>query len=159
MKLFLLRHADADTEAATDAERHLSGKGEDQARRVGEFCKRHGFVPDAILTSPLRRTRQTARAVAVALGREVEVVPWLSCGATPEGTLRQLTARKFSSVMLVGHEPDTSALAGFLMGAEGIGVIHVRKASLTLLEVVALLQGGGRLEFSIPVRLMGPGGE
>ncbi len=154
MQLYILRHADADTEAATDAARTLSEKGEEQAREVAQFCSKHGIQPDVIFASPLIRAQQTAKPVAKELRLEVTTARWLACGATPEGILAELSASKnVSAVMLVGHEPDLGHLIAHLLGGER-GSIHVRKASLTLVEVMAPRTGGGRLEFSIPVRLM-----
>ena len=64
MQLFLLRHAEAEPEAATDEMRALTAKGSKQAESVGKFCLKHGFVPEIILTSPLTRAEETARLVA-----------------------------------------------------------------------------------------------
>ena len=155
MQLYLLRHADADTRAATDDERTLSEKGEQQALRVADFCKARGLKPDAILASPLPRAQQTAKPVAKAFSMEVTTARWLACGAVPAATVAQLAERKsLHAVMLVGHEPDMSRLVAHLIGAENGDVIHIRKASLTAIEVVAFQAGGGVLDFSIPVKLM-----
>ncbi|MBV8586412.1 MAG: histidine phosphatase family protein, partial [Verrucomicrobia bacterium] len=80
--LFILRHADADTEAPTDAERSLSEKGMDQARKIGRFLRDQGVQLDHILTSPLVRARQTADLVAGELGRSdlVAYVDFLAIG-------------------------------------------------------------------------------
>jgi len=154
MLLYILRHADADTEAATDAARTLSEKGEEQAREVARFCTRHGIRPDVIFSSPLIRAQQTARPVAKEIGMEVTTADWLASGARPEGILAQLAEiRDARIVMLVGHEPDLGHLIAHLTGAER-GSIHVRKASLTLIEVLLPKKGRGRLEYSVPVRMM-----
>ena len=85
---------------------------------------------------------------------EVTTARWLACGAKPDGILAELAAvENVPAVMLVGHEPDLGNLIAHLLGAER-GSIHVRKASLTLVEVLLPRKGGGRLEFSMPVRLM-----
>ena len=154
MQLHILRHADADTKAATDSARTLSGKGEEQAREVAQFCRAQGIQPDVIFASPLIRAQQTAKPVAKELNVEVTTAPWLACGAKPEVILAELAGLKnVSAVMLVGHEPDLGNLIAHLLGAES-GSIHVRKASLTTVEVLLPRKGGGRLEFSIPVRMM-----
>jgi phosphohistidine phosphatase len=154
MKLFLLRHADANTEAANDDDRALSEKGKKQAQRVARFCERNDLKPALILASPLKRAQQTASALSDTLHIELETAPWLACGATPEGTLQQLAGRKLPSVVLVAHEPDMSLLVAHLLGVGSGATIHVRKASLLLLEVGAFRAGGGCLEWSIPVRMM-----
>ena len=154
MHLYILRHANADTEAATDAARELSEKGREQAAKVAKFCGRHGIRPDVIFSSPLIRAQQTARPVAKELGLEVTTARWLACGATPEEICMQLAALKdASAVMLVGHQPDLGELIALLLAASPHS-INVRKASLTFVEVLVPRKGGGRLEFSIPVRMM-----
>ncbi len=155
MELYLLRHADADTLAVTDDERPLSEKGEAQSRKVARFCAAHEIVKMKLLTSPVRRARQTAEIVASDLGIEFSEVPWLTCGMRPETALTRLqewTGER--AVMIVGHEPDFSALAAHLLGLRSGEQIEVRKASLTLLTVDALEKSGARLDFSVPCRLM-----
>ena len=151
MQLYILRHADADTEAATDSARTLSEKGEEQARKVAQFCRGNGIQPEVIFASPLIRAQQTAKPVAKELRVEVTTARWLACGAKPEAILAEIGDAR--AVMLVGHEPDLGNLIAHLLGAAS-GSIHVRKASLTFVEVLLPRRGGGRLEFSMPVRLM-----
>jgi phosphohistidine phosphatase len=154
MHLYILRHANADTEAAADSARTLSAKGEEQAREVSHFCGTHGIRPDVIFASPFIRAQQTAKPVAKELNVDVTTARWLACGARPEKILAELAALEDDrTVMLVGHEPDLGDLIAHLLGAAN-GSIHVRKASLTLVEVLMPRNGGGRLEFSIPVRMM-----
>ncbi len=155
MYLYLLRHADADTPAECDEQRFLSEKGMMQANRVARFCDAHNIHPQHILSSPLRRTHQTAAAVAALLKSELVAVRWLACGATPETILERLDEYKTSAtVMLVGHEPDMGIFISRLIGSRPLDSIRIRKASLTLVEIPDLTSGNGRLEFSIPVKLM-----
>ncbi len=154
MNLYILRHANADTDAPTDDARELSEKGREQAKSVAKFCARHGIRPDVIFSSPLIRAQQTARPVAKELGMEVTTARWLACGAEPEGILSQLaTVKGGAAAMLVGHQPDLGELIGHLLGTAGDS-INVRKASLTHIEVLVPRKAGGRLEFSLPSRLM-----
>ncbi len=150
MLLYLLRHADADTVAATDDQRALSDKGVTQAEKVARFCKKHDVLPDVIFTSPLRRAHQTAAPVEKALEVELRVARWLASGMSPEAALEGL--REYAErqcVMIVGHEPDFSRLAAHLLGMKDAAHLNIRKASLTLLEVAALRAGAARLQFSI----------
>ena len=152
MMLYFLRHADAEPDYANDFNRRLTPKGVEQADKVGKFCARNGLIPDLILSSPVIRARQTADAVSLRLG-EVEIVesPWIACGLTPSTLLAELAAyTKFTSLFIVGHEPDFSECIGHLTGVR----MNVRKASLTLLDLPRLREGGGELQFSVPVRLM-----
>ena len=56
--------------------------------------------------------------------------------------------------MLVGHEPDFSLLAASLLDLPSSSHIHIRKASLTRLDLPTLRAGIARLDFSIPCKLM-----
>jgi broad specificity phosphatase PhoE/ribonuclease HI len=76
--LVLLRHGvTASTErkvfsgsGGTDPE--LTEAGREQARRAAQWLLAHGGI-DAIVTSPMRRTRETANAAAEVLGLDVEI--------------------------------------------------------------------------------------
>ena len=155
MLLYLLRHADAETEAPSDDERFLSEKGMLQAQRVARFCEAHALKPDIIFTSPLRRAHQTAAVVAEKLGVELQTVLWLKSGALPEAMLAQLAEhRNLPAVMIVGHEPDFSQFAATLLGAANGGNLHIRKGSLCQFTIFDFQAGHGRLEFSIPAKLV-----
>ena len=154
MLLYLLRHADANTEADTDDARPLSEKGVAQARKMGRFCETHGVDIALVLSSPVRRAHETAVIFAKQLKAEIEVVPWLACGARPEAVERELRKyRDYESIALVGHEPDFSGIAAHLLGLPSPENIRIRKASLTLLELDAIRAKSARLQFSVPCRL------
>jgi phosphohistidine phosphatase len=153
--VYLLRHADADTVAPSDDERFLSEKGMMQAQRVARFCEAHAIRPDVILTSPLRRAHQTATVFVEKVAVELRTVLWLSSGAAPENIVKELREfRNLASVMLVGHEPDFSQLAAYLIGAQQPENIRIRKASLTLFSINEFTAGCARLEYSLPVKLL-----
>lgn len=155
MELYLLRHADADTPAATDEDRWLSEKGKEQAERAAQFCKENQILPALVLASPVRRARETADIVARHLGVEMLIVPWLACGMHPETAQEELSAyRTQSPIMVVGHEPDFSQLVASLLGLPSSSHIHIRKASLTRLDLPTPRAGTARLDFSIPCKLM-----
>jgi phosphohistidine phosphatase len=156
MLLTFLRHAEAEPAVTADFGRKLTTKGLEQAAKVGKFCVRCGLVPDVILSSPVTRAVETARLVAERLDdRELLVEPWLACGMTPETCLESLAGfAKFDHVMLVGHEPDFGEAIAACLGLPDAGALHVRKASLTAVEMPRLRAGAGRLEFSVAARLM-----
>jgi phosphohistidine phosphatase len=166
MLLFLLRHAEAEPYAASDEKRTLTAKGAKQAESVGKFCLEKGFIPEMIISSPLVRAEETARLVAreLNLPKIVQIADFLRAGMTSDRAfsgLRELlidyTKReKYSdkaSIMLVGHEPDFSNLAGALIGARA-GNVHFRKATLMGLTLQELKPGTGTIEFLIPVKCL-----
>jgi len=73
-RLYLVRHAQSQGntgEDLTTGDADLTEVGEEQARRLGERLARQRI--DAIYSSPLRRTQQTAAAIADAAG--VQALP------------------------------------------------------------------------------------
>lgn len=155
MKLYVLRHADAENHAATDAARELTSRGLEQARTVGAFCRRGLLQPDLVLTSPYRRAVRTAESVGAALVLTPLTVPFLASGMHVETALAELRAyQRFDSVLIVGHQPDLGDLIAALLGLPDAGNFPVCKASLTGLELGRLAPGQAALQFSLPVELM-----
>jgi phosphohistidine phosphatase len=157
MLLCLLRHAEAEVLAASDHARRLTPKGEEQAARVGKFCRKQDISPAVILTSPVTRALQTAKIVARSLpDAELIEVPWAACGMDPEKAMDEMKAlAKFPAVMLVGHQPDLGHLGAVLLGMSCVQTLHVRKALLAGIDVSRGLQSGrGELQFFVPVKLM-----
>ena len=156
MILYLLRHADARTEAVSDEERQISQKGISQAKRVAKFCASNELLPGIILTSPIRRAQETAELFSVETNvKRVLALGFLKSGMTSEQALEGLAEyAEFESVMIVGHEPDFSELVAALLGLSDRERVRLRKASLTAIEISEVKAGRGVLQFSIPVKLM-----
>jgi probable phosphoglycerate mutase len=80
VELLLIRHAEpvriASGEAAGPADPGLTDRGVDQARRLAAWLAVEGI--DAIVTSPLRRARETAAPLGDVLGVEAAVVEGIS---------------------------------------------------------------------------------
>ncbi len=154
-ELHLLRHAqagDRDTWDRPDEERPLTEKGRRQAERLGRFLAAAGFAPDAVLTSPLARARETAEIVAGLLGTAVRVEPRL--GETLDlAILERILADAGDPrrPLLIGHDPDFSELLSELAGAP----IPMRKGALARVDVERpLAAGGGELRWLVPPDLL-----
>lgn len=83
MELLIVRHGEsvANAEGRMQGQRDypLSEAGQQQARMLGRWLKRAGFLFDAAYTSPLTRARATAHALTTELGlAEAELAPELS---------------------------------------------------------------------------------
>jgi phosphohistidine phosphatase len=114
MQLYLVRHAEA-AGGEPDELRPLTPAGREQARSLGERLRESGVRPDAIVTSPLLRARETAALLASELG--VDAVPddRLAPGATADQITSAVDGRG-ETVVVVGHQPDCSRIAGALTG-------------------------------------------
>lgn len=158
MKLYLLRHAEAEDDAPSDAARRLTPRGVEQARVAGRFCARTGIEPELVLYSPFIRAEQTARTFAEGWppdARTLQPAPFAASGMDPATALRELRAfERFASVMLVGHQPDVGLLAASLLGLRDAGNLPVGKATLIGLQTRHLVPGGSSLECYVPVDRM-----
>jgi phosphohistidine phosphatase len=110
----LIRHTEA-APGEPDELRPLTDAGRASARALGERLRADGLVPDAVLTSPLLRARETAEAVARAAGVEAEADERLAPGATAGG-VRAAVAGRGDLVAVVAHQPDCSQIAAALAG-------------------------------------------
>ena len=112
MRLYLVRHAEA-APGDPDELRPLTPAGREAARNLGRRLAREGVRPDAVLTSPLLRARETAAELCRALNCVPEADERLAPGATAE-TLREAVSGRGQQVIAVGHQPDCSTIVGVL---------------------------------------------
>ena len=114
MRLILVRHAHADP-GDPDELRPLSVRGREEARALGEQLAAER--PDAVVSSPLLRARETAAAIAKAAGTDVLIDERLAPGAAPDDVLAAVQGAG-DTVVTVGHQPDCSEIAIALGGAD-----------------------------------------
>ena len=135
--LVLLRHAKADSPpGCADRDRPLSVRGHADAQAAGAWlAARH--VPELVLCSPTKRTRQTWHAVSTRLPAEASpVVRYdrrLYLGEPSEllDLVREV-AEPVTSVLMIGHNPSLSQLAFELDPAGGLDSDGLRTCGLTV---------------------------
>jgi phosphohistidine phosphatase len=103
MELILWRHAQAE-DGTPDEARRLTARGERDAARVADWL-RERLPPDTttVLSSPTRRTRQTADALGLPYGVSERIAP----GADVESVIAAAgwPDRREGTLVLVGHQP------------------------------------------------------
>ena len=114
MQLYLVRHAEA-ADGEPDELRPLTPEGRRAARSLGERLAAQGIRPDAVLTSPLLRARETGVELARPAGLDSEPDDRLAPGATAED-VRAVAEGRGETVVVVGHQPDCSQIAAALTG-------------------------------------------
>ena len=114
MRLILVRHAHAKS-GEPDELRPLSARGREEARALGERLAAER--PDAVVSSPLLRARETAAAIAKAAGVELRIDERLAPGAAADDVLAAVDGAG-ATVVTVGHQPDCSEIALALTGAD-----------------------------------------
>ncbi|MDF2254967.1 SixA phosphatase family protein [Streptantibioticus ferralitis] len=123
-RVYVLRHAkSAWPEGVDDRERPLAGRGRRDAPAAGRWLRTAGRLPDLVVCSPARRTRETWELVRGELAAEPSAVydDRLYAAELPEllGVLRE-TPEEVRAVLLIAHQPGvqelTLALAGDAAG-------------------------------------------
>lgn len=116
-ELILLRHAHAEpaTSGQADLDRPLSPVGLAEAEAAGKWLKENNLLPDCVLCSPSRRTRETLEAVMATIGYVEKRLEDRIYEATP-GTLAALVdeRRDLDRVLIVGHNPGLEQLVALM---------------------------------------------
>jgi phosphohistidine phosphatase len=112
VRLFVVRHAEA-APGEPDELRPLTAAGRGAARALG--ARLAPAQPQAILSSPLLRARETAEQIARAAGVETEPDERLAPGANADA-VREAISDRGDTVVVVGHQPDCSEIVLELSG-------------------------------------------
>ena len=161
IELFLMRHGialDLGTGGIVrDEDRPLSEAGRKKMREAAEGIRWLDPRFNLILTSPLRRCRETAEIVATTLGQPEIVSPFDALapgqgfqteGDSPPRIITDLAASSFERVLLVGHLPDLAELTSWLLAGHRNLNVEFKRGTLCLIEVTSLPpRGPGRLRW------------
>lgn len=155
MQLYFLRHGLADWpdwDVARDHERPLTDEGVAKMKAEAKAIKRLNLAPDAILSSPLVRARQTAEAVAEGLAMNVIEEPALAPGFDLK-RLRDVLRRypDAAALLIVGHEPDFSKAIAQLIGG---GRVVMKKGGLARVDLESLDPPDGELVWLLAPKVL-----
>jgi phosphohistidine phosphatase len=122
MTLFLLRHASAGTRRANpllDVKRPLDKDGKAQCLQLAHVLNALKVNFDLVVSSPLKRSLQTAQLIATETGYEQEVV--ISNALAPSATFAQFQhllheCSSAEDILVVGHNPNITQFLGQLLG-------------------------------------------
>ncbi|CAN7619342.1 SixA phosphatase family protein [Mesorhizobium sp. LjRoot246] len=120
-QLLLLRHAKSswDGPDLDDFDRPLAERGLKAARLMGRELAARGWLPDLVLVSAARRTRDTWRLVAAELPTHPRIAFIEALyGASAKDILSQVhqTDPSCGSLLVIGHNPGLEDLARQLAG-------------------------------------------
>jgi phosphohistidine phosphatase len=125
MNFLLIRHADAvsadEVPDLADADRPLTPAGLAQCEALAAGLRRLNVSLGKVLTSPCVRARQTAEKLLEHLhlpAQELEICEPLRPGVKHKKLSRKLHLLECDTVTLVGHNPDLSLYAGWLIGSK-----------------------------------------
>lgn len=159
MLLHVLRHAEAEevSPSGRDQDRRLTEDGRRRMKAVARAIAKLDPGYDAILVSPLVRSRQTAEPVAEACGFRKALLETraLLPNADPIALLTELGRLEVGTVLVVGHQPHMGRLLGLLLSGRSDLEVPMKKAALAAFEAGAdPTLGRAELKFYLPPKLL-----
>ncbi len=137
-RLILLRHAKSDwPEEVPDHDRPLAKRGRRDAPAVGRWLRQHGHIPDAVICSTARRTRETWELARAKLDGDPAVTFEPRAYAASAMTLLYLVRElpeSAGTALIIAHNPGISELARSLAGTSR-GELSFPTAGVAVLEV------------------------
>jgi phosphohistidine phosphatase len=142
MTVYFLRHGNAGEKRANpvqDEKRPLDKEGIEQCRYMGRLLSSMDTHVDLILSSPLKRSTQSASMVGneIAYELKIELTPALRPGASFDA-FRELLFKVggLESVMVVGHNPNLSRFLSLLVtGGLSASAMEMKKGSVARVEI------------------------
>ena len=153
MDIYILRHGIDEEVSASgkDRDRVLTEEGIEKTRTSGKALRKLGIEFDAIFSSPYARAWRTAEIVAEELGCEnlLQSLDAIGSDSTPEEAYNGMrkVAGRYSSVLVVGHEPLLSAMISILLSGAPNLAIMMKKGGMCKMSCVRPEPGAARLEW------------
>ena len=158
MIVYFLRHANAGEHLLSpkkDEKRGLDKEGIEQCGYVGRALAAMDVQVDAVISSPLKRSMQTASLVGNEMGFEgkLQMEPALR----PQGTFadfRKLLDKyaRLEAIMVVGHNPNLSEFLGRIISPTGCeAALELRKGAVAKVE---LRRSSGSLSWCLTPKIV-----
>jgi len=164
MNLYLLRHASAGTRRsnpAVDVRRPLDKAGKRDCLLLGNTLTSMNVSFDLVVSSPLKRSLQTASLVGTETGYEQKIL--LSDALAPSATFSQfekllVECTGVESLLVVGHSPNLVQFLGLLMQPVNTtrtsnppASVRLRKGAIAKLS---LERGAATLQWMLDPRIL-----
>jgi phosphohistidine phosphatase len=142
MIVYFLRHANAGerlTSPKKDEKRGLDKEGIEQCGYIGRALAAFDVQVDAIISSPLKRSTQTASLVGNEMGFEGKLQ--IDAALRPQATFadfRKLLDKyvRQDAIMVVGHNPNLSEFLGRVISSAGCeAALELRKGAVARVEL------------------------
>ncbi|HUN86026.1 MAG TPA: phosphohistidine phosphatase SixA [Terracidiphilus sp.] len=141
MNLYLMRHANAGLARGNpivDAKRGLIKEGKDQCMLMGRLLGALKVQVDMIVSSPLKRSLQTAQFVGTELGYDAKVEVSSALGPDADFIAFQRLLEKYADrddVLMVGHNPNLFKFLGRIITGNGGAGVRMRKGSVARIDM------------------------
>jgi len=158
MFVYFLRHASAGQRVNNlkkDEKRGLDKEGIEQCGYIGRALAALGVQVEVIVSSPLKRSTQTAALVGNEMGHEGKLV--VENALRPEAGFAdfQKMIEKYSrqdAILLVGHNPNLRDFLGRVISDSGCeAVVELKKGAVAKVE---MRRSAGSLSWCITPRIL-----
>lgn len=155
MNLYVLRHASAGTRRVNpilDTRRPLDKEGKKQCLQLGHVLHTMRLHFDLILSSPLKRSLQTASLIGMETGYDGSVLTSNALAPTATFADFQKLLTEFAeaeNMLVVGHNPNLTQFLGLLMAAPKPARVRLRKGSIARINYE---RGNGTLQWMLDPR-------
>jgi phosphohistidine phosphatase len=144
VNVFVLRHGEAGTHVTVpskDSERPLTESGRDEIESVATSLRNLRVGLDRIVTSPLKRAKETAEIIASAYeGNAPKLEIWEELrpeGSRQDAIQRLSRMRQDMDILLVGHEPFLSSLVGEIISGSSSARITLKKGGVAKIQILS----------------------
>jgi len=158
MNLYFLRHASAGQRKSNpvqDQKRSLDKEGKQHCILLGGLLNSLKVQFDLVLSSPLKRSLQTAALVGTETGyeRKIQISQALTPGGTWEDFLRLLEGLSgHEEVLLVGHSPNQPEFLNRLLCPAVTGsILRLRKGAIAAVD---MQRGPAKLQWLIDPKVV-----
>ena len=150
MQIYLMQHGPA-LPKEQDPDEGLSPAGEARIHASGKALKKMGVSFDVILSSPKKRSRQTAAIVAKEVGFPPEKImetEKVKAMTPPEETIKALTEYPGNKrILIAGHLPSVAEVASFLLTKGSKATIEFEMGGCCKIDVEDLPTHSGHLRW------------
>jgi phosphohistidine phosphatase len=120
--LIVMRHAKAgELPGGPDFERALRPRGQRDSTAAGKWLATRGFLPDLVICSAARRTRQTWQYLAPELRGDPEFTAeqrLYQADSEDVAEIIRQTPAAVGTLLYIGHNPAAAELASLLAGSD-----------------------------------------
>ena len=152
MEIYLMKHGPA-LPKEQDPDEGLSPAGEARIHASGKALKKMGVTFDVILSSPKKRSRQTAAIVAEEVGFPPEKImdtEKAKAMTPPEETVKALTEHAGDKrILIAGHLPSVAEVASFLLTEGSKALVEFEMGGCCRIDVEDLPTHSGHLRWYI----------
>ena len=150
MEIYLMQHGPA-LPKEQDPDQGLSPDGEARIHVSGKALKKMGVSFDVILSSPKKRSKQTASIVAEEIGFPSEKIietEKVKAMAPPDETIKALTEYSGNKkILIAGHLPSVAEIASFLLTEGSKAIVEFEMGGCCRIDVEDLPTHSGHLRW------------